>query len=419
MQAIIKPGSLKGDIAVPASKSMMQRVCAAALLHEGKTIIDNPGNSEDDKAAQQIIQQLGAKMTNGFGERIIVQSTGKISNAKAIQCDESGLSARLFTPIAALSANEVLIEGKGSLLQRPMNAFQEILPQLGVALKDFNGFVPFSVKGPLHGKDITVDGSASSQFLTGILFALTSTATEPIIVTVKDLKSKPYIDLTLKVLEEFGKPIVNEDYSRFIIDPKNFVAEDEVITRIEADWSSAAYWLVGAAINGNVRVFHLDQHSSQADKKIIDILQQAGCVVQFDSDSICVNKSELQAFDADLTDAPDLFPIVAILAGCCTGTSRLKGLHRLKYKESDREKSIGDMLTGFGISFSTENDSLLIKGEKQLDATTVDGYNDHRIVMASAIGALNANGETNIAGKEAVGKSYPLFFQHLSLLHRP
>jgi 3-phosphoshikimate 1-carboxyvinyltransferase len=419
MQAIIKPGFLEGDIAVPASKSMMQRVCAAALLHKGKTIIINPGSSEDDKTALQIIQQLGAEVIQESPERIIVQSTGTINDAKAIQCNESGLSARLFTPIAALSGNEVLIEGRGSLRQRPMDAFKEVLPLLNVALKDFNGFIPFSVKGPLQAKNITVDGSVSSQFLTGVLFALASNATEPLVITVKGLKSKPYIDLTLKVLEQFGKPIVNENYCRFIIDPGKFAPPDEVTIQIEADWSSAAYWLVGAAINGSVHVFYLDQQSSQADKNIIGILEQAGTATQFEGDTIHVKKSALHAFDTDLTDAPDLFPIVAILAASCTGTSRLKGLHRLKHKESDREKSIADMLTGFGVSVSIENDSLLIEGRQQLNPATINGYNDHRIVMAAAIGALLANGETSIAGKEAVGKSYPLFFQHLSLLHRP
>ncbi|HTM65168.1 MAG TPA: 3-phosphoshikimate 1-carboxyvinyltransferase [Flavipsychrobacter sp.] len=419
MQAIIKPGFLKGDISVPASKSIMQRVCAAALLHNGETIINNPGSSEDDKVALQIIQQLGAKITKQTSEQIIIESSGRVNAIKDINCNESGLSARLFTPIAALCGDEVLIEGKGSLLQRPMDAFKEVLPQLNVSLKAFNGFIPFSVKGPLQGKSITVDGSISSQFLTGVLFALTSVAKEPIVVTVKGLKSKPYIDLTLKVLAQFGRQITNENYCRFIIDPAQFTIKDEVTIQIEADWSSAAYWLVGAAINGSIRALHLDQHSLQADKKIIEILERAGCVIQFERDMVCVKKADLRAFNADLTDAPDLFPIVAILAACCTGTSRLQGLHRLKYKESDRKKSIADMLAGFGVSVSIENDSLLIEGRQQLNPATINGYNDHRIVMAAAIGALLANGETSIAGKEAVGKSYPLFFQHLSLLHRP
>jgi 3-phosphoshikimate 1-carboxyvinyltransferase len=416
MQVTIKPGFLKGDISVPASKSIMQRVCAVALLHNGKTTINNPGSSKDDKAALQIIQQLGAKITKQTSEQIIIESSGQVNAIKEINCNESGLSARLFTPIAALSGDEVLIEGKGSLLQRPMDAFRKVLPQLNVTLNGFNGFIPFSVKGPLQGRNITVDGSVSSQFLTGILFALTGVAKEPVVVTVKGLKSKPYIDLTLKVLAQFGRQIINENYCRFIIDPAQFTIKDEVTIQIEADWSSAAYWLVGAAINGSIRALHLDQYSLQADKKIMEILEQANCVIQFEGDIACAKKSDLRAFDADLTDAPDLFPIVTILAACCTGTSRLQGLHRLKYKESDREKSIADMLAGFGISFLVSDDVLSIHGGPELKHAIINSYSDHRIAMAAAIGASKANGDVIIEDSEAVAKSYPHFFDHLTTL---
>lgn len=416
MQAIVKPGFLQGTVAVPPSKSMMQRACAGALLHKGKTIINNPGKSEDDKAALEIIRQLGAGIIEHSASRLVIESAGIIPHTNTINCGESGLSARLFTPIAALSENEIGIEGRGSLLARPMHFFQEVLPGLEVTLPDFNGGLPFSVKGVLQPRNITIDGSLSSQFLSGLLFAFCYAAKNPVTIEVRDLKSKPYIDLTLEVLNEFGWTVTHEDYRSFYIDPGKFAHKEVVELTIEADWSSAACWLVAAAINGKLSVEHLRVDSVQADKKIVDILQNAGCVIRLNETYLNVEKSSLIAFSVDLSDSPDLFPVAAVLASLAQGTSSLEGLNRLTHKESNREQSIIDMLSQFGVSYRVQNDALVIDGRRQLNGGVINGHHDHRIVMAAAIGALCADAATVITNAESVAKSYPDFFAHLASL---
>ena len=413
MQAIIKPGKLIGTLKVPASKSMMQRACAGAILHKGKTTIYNPGFSDDDKAALQIIQQLGAKIIFQSEEKIEIISDGVVHAAYEIDCSESGLSTRMFTPIAAISSNKIKITGKGSLLQRPMNDFGSILTDLGVDLFDFRGFIPFTVQGPLLPKNLTMDGSVSSQFLTGVLFALSAIAQNSITINVQHLKSKPYVAMSLQMLEQFGKKIVNNNYEKFIIDPSKFEYKDDVEINIESDWSSAAYWLVGAAIHGNVSLENLNKESLQADRKILDALNDAGCNVVEKGNQLHVATSTLKAFHFDATDAPDLFPILSILAANCEGESSIKSLHRLIHKESNRANSIAEMLTAFGVRFKMENDSLFIEGTKKLKAAHINSYHDHRIAMAAAIGALNADGEVAIENGEAVSKSYPEFLKHL------
>ncbi|HMW25780.1 MAG TPA: 3-phosphoshikimate 1-carboxyvinyltransferase, partial [Ferruginibacter sp.] len=196
MIATIHPSSIHGLITAAASKSAMQRACALALLHRGETIIQNPGRSNDDLAALDIIRKLGAE-TEIKDEALRIKNDGECRFAGTIHCGESGLGIRMFTPIAALSGSEVIIEGSGSLRNRPMHFFDEILPQLGVQVESNKGYLPIKIKGPLRPADCTIDGSLSSQFLTGLLMAFGKAAKEPVVITVTNLKSKPYIDLTL------------------------------------------------------------------------------------------------------------------------------------------------------------------------------------------------------------------------------
>jgi len=416
MQAIIKPGFLKGTLAVPPSKSMMQRACAGALLHKGRTIIKNPGVSEDDQAALGIIQQLGASIVARPEDQLVIESPGIVNTAGAINCGESGLSARMFIPVAALLKNKVTVTGKGSLLKRPMDVYESVFPRLGVLLEDFSGSIPFSVQGPLQPKDIIIDGGLSSQFLTGLLYAFCYAATEVVTIEVHDLKSKPYIDLTLAMLGTFGWHVTHKDYKRFIIDPGQFEHKELVEVTVEPDWSSAAYWLAGAALSGAVALPGLNLKSQQADRKILDILSQANGNIAVNDNAVIINQSNLSSFTIDLTDSPDLFPIVAVFASVCDGASSLQGLHRLKHKESDREAGIVAMLRQLGVIFKTENDTLIIEGGRKLHGAVVNGCNDHRMVMAAAIGALVADGETIISDAQAVTKSYPSFFEHLRSL---
>lgn len=416
MQAIVSPGFLQGTIKAVPSKSMMQRVCAAALLHRGRTTIYNAGQSDDDKAALHIIQQLGATVQQA-ADIITINSTGIHPITNTIDCGESGLSARLFIPIAATAADAITITGHGSLLKRPMHIYSDILPQLNVQVQAQNGHLPFTVSGPLQAKPIELDGSLSSQFLSGMLFAYAFTATMPVTITVKELNSKPYIDLTLQILKQFGKIVTNDNYENFTIDPSLFKPVQDVEISIEGDWSSASFWLAGAAISGDVTVQGLNTSSLQADKAILDVLQSAGAWVQINDDSVQVKSPDrLRGFEIDATDCPDLFPILSVMAGYCRRDSTIHGVHRLFHKESNRAGSVSDMLYQFGTYFSMENDSLVIEGRYKLDYTTIDSYNDHRIAMSAAIGALRAKGDVIINDAGAVSKSYPGFFRDLEQL---
>lgn len=399
MQAIISPGNIQGIISLPASKSMMQRVCACALLHKGKTTITNPGNSNDDKAAINIIQKLGATVDCISQDTIEVVSKGITTTSAMIDCMESGLSARLFIPIAALSDKGITITGSGSLLQRPMTEYINLLPELGVTVIAAGAGLPMSVEGPLTPANITIDGSMSSQFLSGLLIVYAFTATEPVTINVTNLNSKPYIDLTIQVLQQFGKFVQHYNYQSFTISPPTQQTQNINIT-IEADWSAAANFIVARAIvNADIHISNLNYQSTQADTAISNIVTDTK-----------------DAFNFDATNCPDLFPILSIYAACCNGESSISGLHRLIHKESNRIETIMAMLNSLGITYLIKDDTLTIQGGQSLNGCTINGHNDHRIVMAAAVAALTAKGPVTILGAEAVKKSYPDFFNTLSAL---
>lgn len=397
MQAIISPSKPSGSITPPASKSLMQRACAAALLHTGKTIINNPGISDDDKAALNIIQQLGAHVRHSK-DYIEITSHGINPNSDIINCHESGLSARLFIPIAALHHQPLTITGEGSLLSRPMDVFGEIFPSLGVSIERNNNLLPITIKGPLHPQNISIDGSLSSQFLTGLLFAYAFAAKEAVAITVTNLNSKPYIDLTLDVLRQFGKNITNNNYQNFTIHPQPALHDDIELT-IEADWSAASNFVVADAIANGIEIKNLNTSSLQADRAILQV----------------VNK-ERTAFDFDATDCPDLIPILTVYAGTCNEISIIRGTNRLIHKESNRVASTIALLSSLGIAFIIEDNLMRITGTQQFKSCVVDSYNDHRIVMAAAIAALYADRDITINSAEAVAKSYPNFFKDLAAL---
>lgn len=414
MQAIVEPGKISGSITVPPSKSITQRICAAAMLHKSKTIISNAGNSDDEQAALKILEQLRATLTHSDDGVITVTNTGISPKEYTINCGESGLSSRLFIPIAALSSEEITITGEGSLLKRPVTEYVKILPELGVEVNADSTTLPITLKGPLQPKDITIDGSLSSQFLSGLLITYAFTATKPTTITVNNLNSKPYIDLTLNVLANFGNVVAHEDYKVFTVTPLE-EADTDVFAAIEGDWSSAATLLVAGALNGEITVEGIDTNSLQADKKILDILKDVGAELTIEPYKVTVKEpDELQAFNYDATDSPDLFPVLAVLAGACKGESTIKGITRLLHKESNRLESITDLLDKFNIFHSVHDDELVIEGKEVFDYAQINSYNDHRIVMAATIGAMRAKGRTTIHGTEAVNKSYPDFFAHLS-----
>jgi len=431
MIAIVHPSKLSGSQIAPASKSSMQRACAAALIHIGKTIIHNPGHSNDDLAALDVIQKLGAtvvieKPASGkiHPTSIEVNSNGVKPIGPSMNCGESGLGIRMFTPIAALSHEVINIEGKGSLVKRPMHFFDEILPLVGVKVQSQKGFLPIQIQGPLVPANITIDGSLSSQFLTGMLMAYAATEKQGIEIEVIDLKSKPYIDLTLAVLNAFGWKVEHTNYESF-----RFLAhaplQPIIEYTVEGDWSGAAFLLVAGAIAGPIKVKGLQLNSTQADKKIMEALLSAKANMIQEEDGILIGPSSdnstayangLMAFEFNATDCPDLFPPLVALASVCNGVTKIKGVCRLAHKESDRGLTLQTEFAKMGVQIELVGDEMLIHGGAIIQSATVFSQHDHRIAMACGVAALVANGPIEITEAEAINKSYTDFFTHLQEL---
>jgi 3-phosphoshikimate 1-carboxyvinyltransferase len=417
MKVTIQPSKLKGSIQAPASKSSMQRACAAALLKKGETIIQNPGNSNDDKAALDIIKKLGAEVIIN-NQELIINSAGVNPIVNEINCGESGLSIRMFTPLVALSDKEITINGKGSLVTRPMDFFDEILPKLNVKIKSQEGKLPLIIQGPLQPKNIEVDGSLSSQFLTGLLMAYAAAGANDVSIKVNNLKSKPYIDLTLDVMKQFGmKTPVNNNYEDFYFEDS--AHNSQLTTRnytVEGDWSGGAFLLVAGAIAGPITVRGLDLSSTQADKKIIDALMAANAGIAIDAKGIQLHPVEMDAFYFDATDCPDLFPPLVVLAAYCKGKTTIKGVSRLAHKESDRAITLQDEFDKMGVAIDLKGDEMIIHGGGKVKGADVHSRHDHRIAMACAVAALKADSEMVIDEAQAVKKSYPDFYEDLKKL---
>jgi 3-phosphoshikimate 1-carboxyvinyltransferase len=418
MKIVIKPSGVSGSITAPASKSAMQRACAAALIKGGETILHNPGISADDKAALDIIQQLGALVTEKE-ENIIIKSNGVKPINPSINCGESGLSVRMFTPIASLHNDVVTINGHGSLTKRPLHFFNEVLPLLGITCKSNNGYLPLEVKGPLQPTNIEIDGSLSSQFLTGLLMAFSAVNAHDVTINVNDLASKPYIDLTLQVMKDFGLKVPTHDnYTSFHFGNQYYkeLSSQPFNYTVEGDWSGGAFLLVAGAINGNIEVSGLDVFSAQADKAILQALMQAEAIMSVEIEKITIRQNKLKAFHFNATDCPDLFPPLVALAAYCQGTSVIEGVNRLTHKESNRGLTLQEEFGKMGVDITLQDDLMIIKGGNQIKGALVSSHGDHRIAMASAVAALKAEGEIQIEGAEAVNKSYPAFWQHLEKL---
>jgi 3-phosphoshikimate 1-carboxyvinyltransferase len=416
MQVTISPSPVKGTITAPASKSAMQRACAAALVKGGQTVLHNPGISDDDKAALNIIKQLGA-VIDRKDETVVIYSNGIKPVSDEINCGESGLSVRMFTPIAALSKERITVTGSGSLVKRPLSFFNQVLPQLGVYCDSSKeGFLPLYIQGPLQPNDIEVDGSLSSQFLTGLLFAYSATGARGVTISVRNLNSKPYIDLTLQVMKDFGLPVpVNNNYSSFFFPDQqvNQPTNQQINYTVEGDWSSGAFLLVAGAIAGNLVVKGLDSFSTQADKAVLQALMQTGVAISIETEQIHVRKTALKPFHFNATDCPDLFPPLVALAAYCQGTSVLEGVHRLTHKESNRAQTLQEEFEKMGVEIILQDDLMMIKGGGVIKGANVHSRHDHRIAMACAVAALGADGNVVVEQAEAVNKSYPEFWAHL------
>ncbi len=404
----IKPFKYNGQIRVNSSKSHVQRLLALSLLSNNRTIIKGYQSCEDNEACLSVIQQFGAEVTGN--ETLTIQPpTRKKKESISLSVNESGLCLRMFAFISTLFGEKITLSGSGTLLNRPLIFLENALTNSGLNIKNSN--FPLEFSGEVNGSGIHLDGSESSQMLTGLLITSPLLPTDTTIF-VSDLTSKPYIDLTIQLMKEFGVSIVNDGYKTFMIKGNQQYIGREI--DIEGDWSGAANHVIGAAISGKIKLRGLKIDSNQADKICLEIVKLFGASVTWKEGDLIVEKARSpKPFNVDLTDNPDLFPILAILACAAAGTSVFTGTERLLHKESNRLQTVEEMLSVFGVFYSTRENTIEIHGKGQINGGIINTYNDHRIAMAATVAACLSTNEILLTSPHCIDKSYPNFFSDL------
>lgn len=383
----ISKSKLNGSIHIPPSKSAAHRALICSFLAGGgnvSPIID----SKDMKATLGVIQSLK-------------------SNESILNCIESGSTLRFMIPVAASLGRNVTFVGEGSLLPRTIGEYLSILPQHGVRV-DSSGTLPMTINGKLTNGSYEVSGDVSSQYITGLLLALANIDGDSAVILKTPLQSKPYVDMTVKVMSDFGVDVTETDFGYLVHGGQKFNKMDYVV---EGDWSQAAFFLVAGAIGSDVTVTGLDMNSTQGDKAIVGVLKKFGANIECDDCSVHCNSGNLAGCEIDATDIPDLVPIMAVLGAFSSGTTVIKGAQRLRYKESDRIESVITNLKLIGADVNETQDGMIIKGGAKLHANHLLGFNDHRIVMAFSVAGLYLEGETVIDDAQSINKSYPSFFE--------
>ena len=408
MNKTILPFKYQGSLVANPSKSYLQRAIVCAVLAKEKTHFSIHNPSDDVSAALRLLPALGASFQNGI---IYPTSSANRLDELVLSCGESGLLLRLMSTIGLGFAKRLILHGEGTLLQRSIVSLVDQLRAIGLQVESNNGFLPIIIEGEITNTSLSVNASDSSQFLSGLLISLSQRPFDSV-VNVSALSSKPYIDLTLDVLKDFGVSVRHEDYNTFYVNGNQPMSSQK--NSIEGDWSGAANHLVGAAISGEITMKGLSIISTQADKSILDALVDFGAMVKVHEHEIKVQQNEKRPFVFNATHCPDLFPPLAILACAAVGTSEIIGLHRLENKESNRQRSIVNMLNVLGVNYRIVSDSILIEGKGKVHGGTIATYNDHRMSMAGAIAACISSSDIIIDNVACVSKSYPNFFNDLS-----
>lgn len=417
MKVEIHPSSIQGELWVPPSKSIMQRICALALMNEGTTYIHHYGRSEDDAVAMRVIAACGAVISTETNS-VIIKSNGSIQPPNEICFGESGLSSRLFTPLLATTAHAIKLTAKGSLLKRSMKPLIAQLTHCGVECNHLIEHFPMTIKGPMEISSLEIDGSESSQYVTGFLYALSYAAEKTVTLKVHKAVSKPYIALSVELLNQFGHKVrCNDSFTQIEVSPRVLNSKEIELT-VESDWSSASFLIVAALLAGDLRLLGLDADSLQADSMMIELLKNIKAEFDFSTSGLLVKKLDsISPFIFDATDCPDLFPPLAILAAYAEGITIIQGLCRLKNKESDRGLAIQTELGKLGVRIELIQDDMIIHGKGNLSGGVVASHGDHRIAMALAVAGLKAQSSIVIEGAESVHKSFPDFFEMLEKIN--
>lgn len=408
---IVKKSSLNGKIFAPPSKSHTHRAYLLAALSDGESEIFSPLFGEDTNATLEAVEAFGAGVFKENGNVRIIGGNLHTPE-KMIDCKNSGSSIRMLAGISARLNGTTSFTGDETLCRRPMNPLLNALKDLGCEVVSENGFAPFSIKGPASGTEVSIRGDVSSQFISSLLISAPLGEKSLKITLTSELTSRPYVEMTIQAMQKHGVFVEPTENGFFLEAGQKYKPVD---THVEGDYSSASFILAGAALTGEVTVTGLTLSDPQGDKVIIEILKKLGADVSVNGDSVTVKKSELKGCDINLADAPDLFPITAVLCAAAEGRSRLYGASHLAFKESNRILTTVEFLKTMGADIEATNDGCIISGGK-LHGGKIITYKDHRIAMASAIAALIAESDTIIDDMACADVSYPQFVSDIRKL---
>lgn len=403
---IYKPFVPDGTVIAPPSKSDVHRAIICAALSKGNCTISPVALSNDIKATIGCIEALGAK-TQIEGDRLIIDGTEIFSNNSALlDCGESGSTLRFFIPVVAVGGVSAEFVGHGRLPERPIGIFTKALPEKGVQCETEGG-LPLKISGKLQSGKYEIPGNVSSQFITGLLFALPLLEGDSDIVLTSPIESVGYINMTIYTMAQFGVKVDTTDYGWHIKGGQSYVPADYTT---DGDWSQAAFFMVAGAINGRVTVNGVNRNSAQGDKKIADIISQFGARVTQTETSVTVESAPMKALTIDASQIPDLVPILSVCASFADGTTRIINAERLRIKECDRLTATANLLNNIGGKAVELSDGLEITGINRLCGGAVDGCNDHRIVMSAGVCSAGIEGAINCSDAMSINKSYPDFY---------
>jgi len=386
------PAPIGGTVPAIASKSMAHRLMICAALADTPTEIQCRSTSKDIEATKTCLAAMKA------GE-------------KPLRCGESGSTLRFLLPVVAALGLDTEFYMEGRLPDRPLAPLDEQLTAHGATLSKDGATL--HVSGQLTPGDYTLPGDVSSQYISGLLFALPLLDGPSTLTVTGKVESAPYIAMTLDALAQFGVEITQKDNVYHI---PNCGYQSPGMAFVEGDWSNAAFWLCAGAISRTVTVTGLDPRSLQGDKAVFDILRQFGAICTRDGDAFTVSPAPLHGINIDAAAIPDLVPILSVVAAKAEGTTRVYNAQRLRLKESDRIETICGLLHNLGAQVEQTPDGMIIHGGKPLAGGTVDSCNDHRIAMAAAVASSICQGEVTVLGAQAVEKSYPHFWEDFEML---
>ena len=408
MDVIITPNKLSGSVVIPPSKSLSHRAIIAASLAKGKSKISNVMYSNDIKATINAMRACGAKIEE-YKDYLIIEGSDVIRKESIIDANESGSTIRFMIPIALVSNEEITFVGKNHLVKRPLDTFLEIFDKQGIKYERGEDYLPLKVNGGLKSGEFTVRGDISSQFITGLLYALPLLDGDSVIHISTEMESKGYIDLTIDILKMFGIEIENRNYQEYYI--KGNQKYKPCDYTIEGDYSQSAFFLVANALGADIKLLAMEEKSHQGDKKIINDMNDFGFSTKFINDELVIDKKNPHSAIIDFSQSPDLGPALTVLASLVPGKSEFINAGRLRIKECDRITCMKEEINKLGGNVEELPDGMIINGVNYLHGGVVDSHNDHRVAMSLAMATLKMDGELKILNASSVSKSFPNFWE--------